>query len=274
MGCLNLQTDVREKPVYWKVSAGQTDFFWESTQMWLSVDPLSDKYPSWSPYTYCMNNPVKLVDPNGENPVLIIVGGVAAYYATARAMEHGGESSKVRQAGYAMQHPINAARVGEYKQGSSNISTIASNFQINVANAAGLSTGNEGDQGNAFRHALWQGIITNEMGANHAERIGNVHEDNINIDLSQRTFSTMTDADKAVDLLNNEIGRDIGEQNKGASNQTMAKKVAKEFYENGLWTTSKNKDGSVSIQKTKITKDQYNAAIKEINQKNNNGLNQ
>ena len=35
--------------------------------IWLSVDPLSDKYPSMSPYVYCANNPVKLVDPNGED---------------------------------------------------------------------------------------------------------------------------------------------------------------------------------------------------------------
>ncbi len=27
---------------------------------------MSDKYPSLSPYVYCANNPVKLVDPNGE----------------------------------------------------------------------------------------------------------------------------------------------------------------------------------------------------------------
>ena len=34
--------------------------------IWLSVDPMSDKYPSMSPYVYCANNPIKLVDPNGE----------------------------------------------------------------------------------------------------------------------------------------------------------------------------------------------------------------
>ena len=33
--------------------------------IWLSVDPMSDKYPGVSPYTYCGNNPVRLVDPNG-----------------------------------------------------------------------------------------------------------------------------------------------------------------------------------------------------------------
>ena len=33
--------------------------------MWLSVDPMADKYPGISPYAYCVWNPVKLVDPNG-----------------------------------------------------------------------------------------------------------------------------------------------------------------------------------------------------------------
>jgi RHS repeat-associated protein len=34
--------------------------------IWLSVDPMSDKYPSMSPYNYCANNPVMLVDPDGR----------------------------------------------------------------------------------------------------------------------------------------------------------------------------------------------------------------
>ncbi len=38
--------------------------------IWLSVDPMTDKYPSLSPYAYCGNNPVKLVDANGEEIVI------------------------------------------------------------------------------------------------------------------------------------------------------------------------------------------------------------
>ena len=34
---------------------------------WLSVDPMSDKYPGISPYAYCAWNPVKLVDPDGRD---------------------------------------------------------------------------------------------------------------------------------------------------------------------------------------------------------------
>lgn len=33
----------------------------------LSIDPLSDKYPSMSPYMYCAGNPVILVDPDGRS---------------------------------------------------------------------------------------------------------------------------------------------------------------------------------------------------------------
>ena len=34
--------------------------------LWLSVDPMSDKYPSLSPYNYCAWNPMRIVDPNGD----------------------------------------------------------------------------------------------------------------------------------------------------------------------------------------------------------------
>ena len=43
---------------------------------WLSVDPLADKYPSLSPYNYCAWNPVKLVDPDGEEIIAALVGAV------------------------------------------------------------------------------------------------------------------------------------------------------------------------------------------------------
>ena len=33
---------------------------------WHSMDPLCEKYYSTSPYAYCLNNPVKHIDPNGE----------------------------------------------------------------------------------------------------------------------------------------------------------------------------------------------------------------
>ena len=39
----------------------------ELMTMWLSVDPMADKYPNITPYAYCAWNPVKLVDPDGND---------------------------------------------------------------------------------------------------------------------------------------------------------------------------------------------------------------
>ena len=47
-------------------------YYSSDLSVWLSVDPMSDKYPSLSPYVYCADNPVKLVDPNGEEIVITL----------------------------------------------------------------------------------------------------------------------------------------------------------------------------------------------------------
>ena len=41
-------------------------YYSSDLSIWLSVDPMSDKYPSLSPYVYCADNPVKLTDPDGR----------------------------------------------------------------------------------------------------------------------------------------------------------------------------------------------------------------
>ena len=41
-------------------------YYSSDLSIWLSVDPMSGKYPSTSPYAYCRNNPIILMDPNGE----------------------------------------------------------------------------------------------------------------------------------------------------------------------------------------------------------------
>lgn len=37
-----------------------------TTARWTTQDPLAEKYTSFSPYSYCVNDPVNLVDPNGN----------------------------------------------------------------------------------------------------------------------------------------------------------------------------------------------------------------
>lgn len=43
----------------------------ETTSRFLTIDPLAEKYYSWSPYVYVKNNPLKYIDPTGmaANPI-------------------------------------------------------------------------------------------------------------------------------------------------------------------------------------------------------------
>jgi len=54
----------------------------DSLAIWISVDPEADRYPSVSPYTYALNNPMKHKDPDGkivETVVDIASVGFSAY---------------------------------------------------------------------------------------------------------------------------------------------------------------------------------------------------
>ncbi len=48
-------------------------YYYDWASIWLSVDPMSDKYPSLTSYNYCANNPVMLVDPDGRDNVIYLV---------------------------------------------------------------------------------------------------------------------------------------------------------------------------------------------------------
>ena len=41
--------------------------------LWLNVDPLAEKYPNISPYTYVANNPINAIDPDGK--LIIFING-------------------------------------------------------------------------------------------------------------------------------------------------------------------------------------------------------
>ena len=62
----------------------------ELMTMWLSVDPMTDKYPSTSPYAFYIWNPLRLVDPNGmecvppDNYIINVVTGSV----TTESAEH------------------------------------------------------------------------------------------------------------------------------------------------------------------------------------------
>lgn len=69
----------------------------EMQNIWLSVDPMANKYPNMSPYNYCAWNPIKLVDEEGKFPRFPF--GIRAVFsrqvrqAVSYKMKHGGDLS-------------------------------------------------------------------------------------------------------------------------------------------------------------------------------------
>jgi len=238
--------------------------------IWYSVDLLAEMYLNISSYVYCDDNPVKYKDPDGRQKMTLSPLGIIQYLSIAISLEHTDGNQNARQIGYAMQHPFIANHV------KNDLGVVAGNFQLNIGKAIGAFKNEEGTPQNAIRHTLWSALSTRDLGSEKAERAANSHETTTNIDLSKRNFTGVKasdNADRTIDLLNNVIGRDIGENNKGADNKTMAIKVIEEYHDNGLWTMSGSEKTSYTIQKTKLTDAQYKAAIQEINKKGNDGHN-
>ena len=220
-------------------------------------------------YGYCYQNPVQLVDPDGKNPIIPLL----LWKAAGNALEKYGSNSDVKTVGYSMNHPINAVKTGHSDLPKWGISMIVSNFEVNLRNEAQFSSG-EGSQGNAYRHALWQAILSNEFGSEHARRIGNAHEDNIPNNLTQREFGKdLSKADQMADILNNIIGRRIGEKNKGSSNLVMAVAVLHEYRQNGLWRVTGNEESGYKVEKMRLSLEQYKQALKVLLTKGDDGLN-
>ena len=54
-------------------------YYSSDLSIWLSVDPMAGKYPYQSNYVYCSNNPISIIDPNGEE--IIGTDGKAVTYS-------------------------------------------------------------------------------------------------------------------------------------------------------------------------------------------------
>ena len=112
-----------------------------------------------------------------------------------------------------------------------------------------------------MRHTLWQAAIASKYGESIAIEVGNAHENNPNVDLSKTSFTNIVDADQTVDLLNNQIGRQIGLSNRGKNMKDLAITVLDEFKNRGLYTAQKDKNGNWIVSKTCLTKEKYTKLI-------------
>jgi RHS repeat-associated protein len=212
-------------------------------------------------YAYVLNNPLGETDPDGH------------------ADEHSPPwlSSKAREYIFAALHPGIAHQIGNVvpHQGVTNISTNAVRFSTDLGLQENAS--HEGSQVNAVRHTIWSATMTSKWGSDVAQGVGNAHEDNPNVDLSIRTFTgknAMDQADQSVDLLNNQIGQQIGSDHPDQSMPELTSAVLDYYHTNGLYTATPGADGTVNISQTKLSDQQYQSAKQSLSKMNDNGFKQ
>jgi len=49
---------------------------------WMNMDPLSEKYFSFSPFNYCLNNPILFIDPDGKDIIVLVHGMTTDTYGS------------------------------------------------------------------------------------------------------------------------------------------------------------------------------------------------
>ena len=195
--------------------------------------------------------------------------------------------------------PVETGRVGEVEAGSGsvNISNVATRFEHNTyrGQAAGGMRGvndgpsrglltrvdrrigpnpdrgqnSDGSQINAFRHALWQALITRELGSDFAQQIGDAHEGGTRLSSGTR-YATLAEADQQADLRNNYYGRVIGRTLEGEAPRNIALGVLSFFRDYGLFVARRDGNGFV-WERQRITGTQFRAALGMLETTNNYG---
>jgi RHS repeat-associated protein len=98
-------------------------YYNSDVSIWLSVDPLSDKYPNVTGYNYCFNNPLILIDPNGMEPI--------DYFDTnGNKIGHDGNPEDKRNFIITNKDDVNTIRNNDKAGGTTRLSDVSSAKEI------------------------------------------------------------------------------------------------------------------------------------------------
>jgi len=268
-----------------------------------AVDPLTAKYPYYSPYQFSGNKVIQFIElegleesGSGSNSGNTKTDNKDEIPFPISSMSLSPNSKKEFLAHRIVydRSPLLAYRAA-YNGGNS-IRHVAVLFSISKSPLTGNTIlelngpnqnhptdddkGDRGSERGAFRHALWSAQITIEFGSEKAKLVTDTHEVGSYYmyshpkykggDTSQRTgFKKLEYADQVADELNNQIGRNYGENGKTALMKQTAIGIAMEFRDRGLYVVEQQKDNTYSVVKRKLSKNKFDMLMKRFKQLSN-----
>ena len=152
----------------------------EMMTMWLSVDPMADKYPSISPYAYCAWNPVKQVDPDGRE--IVIKDGEQTYYYRSGhvylSKKHGALPVDNKLGKDASKIKRNLDMMSKDKAGAKVVNCLVSNKKQTYTIAADASSG-EGNYDHINKKVSLVSGKANNLGSLSHELFHAYQDDNV-----------------------------------------------------------------------------------------------
>ena len=155
-------------------------YYSSDLSIWLSVDPMSGKYPHQSNYVYCSNNPLKMIDPNGEDEWEVNESGYIRRI-------HNNKPDKL--------YAVSGTRKGEWGERNSDVKpldvdkSIMSTFQSQEENTSLSALGNREKMNNLFdfladnTNVEWTQISVHDADGNNYDYLTTSH-DNIKTELT------------------------------------------------------------------------------------------
>ncbi len=166
--------------------------------------------------------------------------------------------------------------IGEANE-SDNLSSTAGRFAYNAALEPKQQRFDDANKTNAFRHVTWQAAITARFDRDLAIEVGQAHEENPDairyvLQPEALRFTTLHEADQAIDLLNNRLGRWLGDMLKGSNAKDVALAALELFHMQGLWTAVPDGGGKTfHLERTKLSHKEYLKAKANIENTNEFG---
>jgi RHS repeat-associated protein len=105
--------------------------------IWLSVDPMADKYPSLNAYNYCANNPMILVDPNGEEIWIKADENTSYRYENGKLFNKDGSEYTGERTGFLGKTTAALDKLNGTKMGSKLIGELQNNkdYKLDITSA-------------------------------------------------------------------------------------------------------------------------------------------